>query len=272
MYIKRSTGALSGVLIVLLGIWGGIVPFIGPYFNFAFGSTATWHYDANRLWLDILPAVAAIIGGGLMISTGHRLRGIVGSSLALAGGAWFVLGPSVSRIWEHGAGGPIGAPLYGSVRQMLELVTYFYAVGVLIIALAAFALGRFVSRPTPVVEPAAGGFEDASPRYVDETGEEPVTAHEPATAQTERQREPESAPAEPSSVSTEQRSVPAEQESVRTEPQPVESNAESDSESDENESSRHERDPAAAGPIEPEHADGPTATEPGPRAPSAPSR
>jgi hypothetical protein len=35
---------------------------------------------------------------------------------------------------------------------MLELVGYFYGLGALIIALAAFATGRFVSRPRTVTE------------------------------------------------------------------------------------------------------------------------
>ncbi len=39
-------------MLVVLGVWGGLIPFIGPYFGYAFGSHATWHWTANRLWLD----------------------------------------------------------------------------------------------------------------------------------------------------------------------------------------------------------------------------
>jgi hypothetical protein len=52
----------------------------------------------------------------------------------------------MSMTWESGQG-PIGRPLFGSTRQMLELVGYFYGLGALIIALAGFSVGRFVSRP-----------------------------------------------------------------------------------------------------------------------------
>jgi hypothetical protein len=82
----------------------------------------------------------------VLLRSANRVSGVMGSWLAIIGGAWLAIGPAVSRVWEHGAG-PIGQPLYGPSRQMLELVGYFYGVGVLIATLSAFALGRFVSRP-----------------------------------------------------------------------------------------------------------------------------
>lgn len=170
MRVSRSTGVLSGVLIILLAIWGGIVPFIGPYFHYSFGSEQTWHFTTDRLWLDILPAAVAVLGGLIMVSSSHRLTGVIGSAIALTAGAWFIVGPPVSLVWEHETG-PIGTPLYGPTRQAIELVGYFYGVGALITALAAFALGRFVARPAPVATPAAGGTTAAM---------EPIIAAEPA--------------------------------------------------------------------------------------------
>jgi hypothetical protein len=188
MRISRTTGAFSGFLLVILGIWGGIIPFIGPSFGYAFGNHVTWYYTADRLYLDILPGVAVIVGGLILLRAGNRAAGVLGSWLAIAGGAWFVVGPSVSLLWEHGSG-PIGAPLFGTTRQMLELVGYFYGLGALIVALGAFALGRFVSRPALVVtEPAA-----AEPVAV----AEPVAA-EPAASDDEDQSIPAvDAPYEP---------------------------------------------------------------------------
>ncbi len=135
---------------LVLGIWAGIIPFVGPYFHYSFGSNDTWHYTANRFWLDILPAAAVVLGSLVLLRSANRVSGVMGSWLAIIGGAWLAVGPAVSRVWEHGAG-PIGQPLYGSSRQMLELVGYFYGVGVLIATLSAFALGRFVSRPALAV-------------------------------------------------------------------------------------------------------------------------
>src|SRR5689334_3673117 len=42
MRIPRSRGATSGFLLVLLGLWGALIPFVGPYFNFAFTPDQAW--------------------------------------------------------------------------------------------------------------------------------------------------------------------------------------------------------------------------------------
>lgn len=151
MRLPRTTGALSGLLIILLGLWGGLIPFVGPYFHFAFGGYAKWHYTSERLWLCILPAIASILGGLQLMSAARRPSGVLAGWLALAGGVWFAIGPVVSLLW-HKAGYPIGAPAGGHIRQMFEWLGYFVGIGVAITALSAFAMGRFVSRPHLVVD------------------------------------------------------------------------------------------------------------------------
>ena len=157
MRLPRTTGALGGLLIIVLGVWGALIPFVGPYFHYAFGSYDAWHYTANRLWLDILPGAVAVLGGLVLLRSARRRSGLAGGWLALIAGAWFAIGPSVSLLW-HRAGNPIGAPKGGHIRQAVELLGYFYGLGVLIAALAAFGMGRFVSRPRVAEEPfvAAG--------------------------------------------------------------------------------------------------------------------
>jgi len=181
MRISRSTGAFSGLLLVVLGLWGGLVPFIGPYFHYAFGSTATWHFTTNRLWLDIVPGVVVVLGGVGLMRAGHRVSGSTAGWLAIVGGAWFAVGPAVSRLWEHGSG-PIGTPLYGTTRQTIELVGYFYGLGALVVALAAFALGRFVTRPALVSEPVVAETVPADAIAAPAATVEPVTPAEPVTA------------------------------------------------------------------------------------------
>jgi len=154
MRLPRSTGAVSGLILVVLGLWGALIPFVGPYFDYSFGVNSTWHYTSDRLWLDILPGALTVIGGLLLIGARTRSAGIFAGWLALLGGAWFVVGPAVSLTWE-GAQGPIGRPLFGSTRQMLELVGYFYGLGALIVAFSAFSIGRFMSRPRLATEEAA---------------------------------------------------------------------------------------------------------------------
>jgi pyruvate/2-oxoglutarate dehydrogenase complex dihydrolipoamide acyltransferase (E2) component len=170
---------MSGLVVVVLGVWGGLIPFIGPYFHYSFGGASdTWHYTTNRLWLDILPGVGAVLGGVLMICAKDRITGIVGAWLAMASGAWFVVGAPIAQVWEHGASaaGPIGAPYGGATRQILELVGYFYGAGVLIVGFSAFALARFVSRPS-LVAPVAE--EPRADRAREPVAEQPL-AERPA--------------------------------------------------------------------------------------------
>jgi hypothetical protein len=153
MRIARSTGVISGVVIALLGIWAGLSPFVGPYFGYEFGSGTTWHFTTDRLWLSVLPGALAIVAGGLLVISAMRSTGALGGLVATLAGGWLAVGPAVSLTWESGVG-PIGRPLHGTTRQMVELVGSFYGVGALIVAFGAFAIGRFASRPR-VADPTA---------------------------------------------------------------------------------------------------------------------
>jgi hypothetical protein len=172
---------MSGFILVVLGVWGGLIPFIGPYFGYAFGSHATWFYTTNRLWLSILPGATVVVGGLILMRSGHRASGALGAWLAMAGGAWFAVGPAVSRLWEHGSG-PIGAPLFGHIRQTFELIGYFYGLGVVIVGLAAFALGRFVTRPALIEEPVMADTAATEPAAAEPAAAQPV-ATEPVTTE-----------------------------------------------------------------------------------------
>ena len=33
--VRRSKGAIGGLLLALLGSWGALIPFVGPYFHYA---------------------------------------------------------------------------------------------------------------------------------------------------------------------------------------------------------------------------------------------
>jgi len=156
--LPRTTGALSGFLVILLGIWGALIPFVGPYFHYAFGSYQTWHYTSARLWLCIVPGAVAVIGGLLLLRSSHRSSGLLGGWLALAAGAWFAIEPTVSLLWHH-TGNPIGTPMGGHTRQAIELLGFFQGLGILIAALSAFAMGRYFSRPRLVAEAAVAEDE-----------------------------------------------------------------------------------------------------------------
>ena len=68
LQMRRSRGAASGFLLVLLGAWGALIPFIGPYFHYAYTPDTAWTYTTARLWLEILPGAAVFLGGILLMS------------------------------------------------------------------------------------------------------------------------------------------------------------------------------------------------------------
>ena len=148
--IPRSRGSVAGVLLIILGAWGGLIPFVGPYFHYAYTPDTAWHYTSGRLYLSIVPGAAALIGGLLAVLASHRAVGVLGALLAALGGGWFILGgPIIALVVKSGSISP-GSPLAGAVgslssatRVFLESLGFFTGTGVLIVFLAALALGRF---------------------------------------------------------------------------------------------------------------------------------
>lgn len=205
--VPRSRGALSGLLLILLGLWGGLVAFVGPYFHFAYTPDDPWVFTADRFWLHVLPAIATVLGGIIVLGSANRAFAVLGAWLAALGGAWYVVGEPVSRLWVRGAGaGAAGTPVGGEVRQVVEQLTFFLALGALIIFFAALALGRFtvvgvkerrlleeeraVAEAPPVhgrherapQEPVPAGWSETQPMH--RPGAEPARPAEPAERRT----------------------------------------------------------------------------------------
>ena len=103
LQMRRSRGAASGFLLVLLGLWGALVPVIGPYFHYAYTPDTAWTYTTARLWLEVLPGAAVFLGGILLVIATGRHIALFGAILAAAGGAWFALGTVFSPLWSTGS-------------------------------------------------------------------------------------------------------------------------------------------------------------------------
>jgi large conductance mechanosensitive channel len=153
--VPRSRGALSGLMLVLLGAWGALIPFIGPYFQFAYTPGTVWVYTPARLWLEIIPGVATAAGGLILLGSANRALAAFGAWLAALAGAWFVLGPTLSRLWASSGVSQIGSPVGGIVRRTVVEISYFAGLGVVIVFFAALALGRLAVVATRDAELAA---------------------------------------------------------------------------------------------------------------------
>jgi hypothetical protein len=145
LQMRRSRGAFSGFLLILLGLWGALIPFIGPYFDFAYTPDKAWTYNTGRLWLELLPGAAVFLGGVFLMAARGRHTALFGALLAAAAGAWFVLGQSLSPLWNHHVamgGSPASSTQY---MRIMEQLGFFTALGVVIVFVAGAALGRIAS-------------------------------------------------------------------------------------------------------------------------------
>jgi hypothetical protein len=161
LQMRRSRGAVSGFLLMLLGLWGALIPFVGPYFHYAYTPDTAWTYTTARLWLEILPGAAVFLGGFLLIVATGRHVALFGALLASAAGAWFTLGTVLSPLWNNHVsmgGSPASSTVY---MRIMEQLGFFYALGVVIVFVAAAAFGRILS--------VAGGIREAEAWPADTT-------------------------------------------------------------------------------------------------------
>jgi len=151
LWMPRSRGAVCGLLLVILGAWGALIPFVGPHFNFAYTPDQDWAWSSARGWLEVLPGAATVVGGLLLIVAGNRVTAMLGGWVAVAAGSWFVVGGEVAPLLGIGsAGDPIAAT--ERKRAALE-VSYFSGLGALIIFVAGVAVARTAVRLARDVEP-----------------------------------------------------------------------------------------------------------------------
>lgn len=139
--VARSRGALSGILLIIFGAWAALIPFIGPYFNLAYKPKPddAWHWTAGRGWLEVLPGAAAVLGGLLLLLSSSRAMTLLGGWLGAVGGAWLVIGPSMSAVLNLEPGAPESSK--EGLRALEELL-FFFAIGAAILFVASLALGR----------------------------------------------------------------------------------------------------------------------------------
>ena len=166
LQMRRSRGAFSGFLLVLLGLWGALIPFVGPYFHFAYTPDKAWTYNTGRLWLELLPGAAVFFGGFLLMIAKGRHTALFGALLAAAAGAWFTLGTILSPLWNNHVamgGSPAGSTVY---MRIMEELGFFSALGVVIVFVAGTALGRVASVTSGIrpVEPEPVPAETVPPR------------------------------------------------------------------------------------------------------------
>ncbi|GBG38263.1 hypothetical protein [Mycobacterium montefiorense] len=153
LWMPRSRGAVCGLILVVLGAWGALIPFVGPHFNFAYTPDQDWAWSTARGWLEVLPGGIAALGGLLLIFSGNRITAIVGGWLAVLAGGWFVIGGEVAPLLGIGSAGD---PIAVTERKRAALeISYFSGLGVLIVFVSGIALARLAVRLASDIEALA---------------------------------------------------------------------------------------------------------------------
>jgi hypothetical protein len=168
LVVPRTRGVACGLLLMLLGLWGALIPLVGPYFHYAYTPGTAWTITTGRTWLEIVPGAATFLGGLILLASASRPVAMAGAWLAALAGAWFAVGTVLTPLWPAtaalAAGSPAGAT---TLLRQLEHLGFFTGLGVAIVFVAALALGRLtvvgvrdvrlagreaVTEPAPVVE------------------------------------------------------------------------------------------------------------------------
>jgi hypothetical protein len=190
-----------GLLSALVGAWGGICVFVGPYFGYAPTSATTWQWTTNNWLLHLLPGAVALAAGVMIMTLSPARRGEgVRSALGLAAllvtatGAWFVIGPA---LWPTFQSTPAYATGTGAWTSFWNQVGANLGPGLLLAFFGGMALKTSIARPALAVgEPTgAAAVDPAAGANRGLTGAETARASGPERARSDRDMASTSEPA-----------------------------------------------------------------------------
>jgi len=142
----RSRGTLCGLVLIVLGGWGGVAPFAGPSLGYGFTPDTAWTLNHGRLFLSAIPGAVVLVSGLIIVATRSRAIGWFFALMAALGGAWFIAGAGLVKLLPSSVAGSIttGTPIEtGAHRIILTALAFYAGTGALILFFAAVALGRF---------------------------------------------------------------------------------------------------------------------------------
>ncbi len=147
---------------MLVSAWGGIVPYVGPLFDYSGDGSGSWHWNLAHAVLALAPGILGVLLGVFVIA---ESRGIVVGrgrlSLATAGtllmicGAWFAVGPLAWPVLSNGSGYFVAST---HLRVLAYEVGYSIGTGLILVVCGAFVDGwasRHQSKATAVTVSSA---------------------------------------------------------------------------------------------------------------------
>lgn len=154
---RSSVLKTIGAVIVLVGLWEAVVPYVGPTFGYPMppgSEQPAWDWSASHTQRHLVPGIVAVIGGALLWARA-RVAVLAGSWLSLAAGIWFIVSPFVPRAWLDSGGG--GTPDASIVMQIITPLGYHYVPGIVVVGSAALVLGALLIDRRQLEPVAAAG-------------------------------------------------------------------------------------------------------------------
>jgi hypothetical protein len=168
---------VPAVLLMALGAWVFFAPLVGPYFSFGFDTSTYWRFSQDHLLMSLIPGIA-IFAGGVRMMRRSRTGAWLAALLAVAGGVWLVIGPSLHQTWSTTGFQPMAG---GSWKTALRWIAFFYGAGALAVYLGAQAQG-LLERATVTAE-ASGPAASVPPGPYRMTKPTAAPAHQPEADQ-----------------------------------------------------------------------------------------
>ncbi|HET6810248.1 MAG TPA: hypothetical protein VFH50_04495 [Acidimicrobiales bacterium] len=141
--------ALSGLLMMLIGAWGGAVAYFGPEIGLSPAGARSWQWTTAHTILNLAPGAAAF-AGGLMVMFGSRLLagGLqrLGALLTFGAGGWFVLGAAVYPVFYGTPAPGYGHVAGGPLMNLAAVAGYGAGVGIALCLLSGVAMAWSMPR------------------------------------------------------------------------------------------------------------------------------
>lgn len=154
---ERPVGtALTGLIALIVGAWGAIAGYIGPYFDYRPVAHDVWVSNLPDGLLHLAPGAVAAAAGLMLMVMGPARRSVRGGAfllpavLLLAAGSWFVIGPVAWPTFEHSAAFMTGV---SANHQLLNVAGSSYAPGLVLVMLGGIAWKAIHVPPVAVEDP-----------------------------------------------------------------------------------------------------------------------
>jgi hypothetical protein len=142
----------AGVVALLVSAWGGIIPYVGPVFDYSGDGSGAWHWNLAHTVLALVPGALGVLLGlfvvaesrGVTVGRGRLSLAAAGTLLMICG-AWFAIGFLAWPVIANSGPYFVAAT---HLRVLADEVGYGIGVGLILVICGAYVAG-WASRHQP---------------------------------------------------------------------------------------------------------------------------